>query len=1130
MRVAITFTFLLLVGGAELTRAQTVSVWLTTHDQSKLLQQQSSVSFSTGSGGPNCVWVDETQRYQQVEGFGAAFTDTTGYILNQVAGPTARTNAMRNLFTRNGSGIGLSFMRIPMGASDLARYHYSYDDLPAGQTDTNLALFSIAHDLVDIIPLIQQARQLNPQLKLMANPWSPPGWMKTSGSMIGGSLLPSMYGPFANYFVKFLQAYQAQGIPIDYLSLQNEPAFVPGDYPGMDMDMATQTVVLRDYVLPAFAANALTNKVLVFDHNWDYPAYPDTVLSDATLRGSTQVAGIAWHGYGGTPGVMLSSANKYPSKGNYQTEHSGGAWVGDQLRTDFAEIIHVMRSQGRSFVKWNLAGDQNDGPHAGGCATCTPLVIVNSSSGAVSYSIDFYTLGHFSKFVLPGAYRVYSGNAAGIVSAAFLNPDGSKVVVAFNDTTSSKTFQVRWGGQSFSYTLAAHAGATFTWTGTQSGGYTVNPANQIQGSSFNSVSGIQTEWTSDSVGGYNLGYCDNGDYAVYRNVDFAPGFTNVTTRVASFAGGSVEFRLDGPTGFRISSVTMPNTGDWQTFTNVSGSVSGASGVHDLYLVFKGTSGVANLNSFQFGSGLPSPWVTADIGAVAATGSATYNGGTFEVTGSGADIEVAADEFRYVYQTSSGDCSIVARVATQDNPDPWAKAGVMIRESTAAGSINAAVLITPGNGVRFQWRTASGGATTSTGVAGVVAPCWLKLQRGTNSFAAYYSSNGVAWTQVGTSQTIAMASSATLGLAVTSHADGTLCTSTMDNVTVGPPAQPTGLSATPGNKQVALSWTASSGAASYNLKRATVNGGPYTIVTNVATTSCADPGLTNGTTYYYVVSALNAGGESANSSQVSATPTNRPPVLVNDGYTVNEDSTNNLAVLVNDSDPDGTPLTLVSVSTTNGTAAAVGTNVVYTPTPDFSGTNVMTYFATDGTVTNSALITVVVLPVNDAPVLAPIPNQTILAGRTLVVTNSASDADVPAQTLTYRLLSAPAGVSIDTNNGVLTWRPTIAQSAATQAVHVVVSDSGAPVMSATQGFTATVTPAGPPTLDAASITNGQFGFWIAGDAGPDYTIQASTDLVSWSSVATSMSPAVPFFWADTNSTTFSSRFYRTLLGP
>ena len=634
MRVAITFTFLLLIGSAELTNAQSVSVWLTTHDQSKTLEQQASVTFASGSGGSNPLVVDETQTYQQIEGFGASFTDSAAYLLNQVATPTARTNAMNNLFTRNGGGIGVSFVRNPMAASDLARTHYSYDDLAAGKTDVNLTNFSIAHDQADIIPLVQQALQLNPQLTIMANPWSPPGWMKDSGSMIGGSLLPSMYAPFARYFVKYIQAYQAAGIPTHYISLQNEPLYVPGDYPGMSMDAATQITVLRDYVLPTLAASNITTKVLVYDHNWDQSSYPQTVFGDATLLASSQVAGTAWHGYGGTPGVMLTLANQFPTKGNYQTEHSGGTWVGDQLRQDFAEIIHVMRCWGRAYVKWSLAQDQNYNPNLGGCNTCIGLVTVNSSSGAVTYNTDFYTLGHFSKFVLPGAARVYSANANGVVSAAFKNPDGSKALVAFNDTTGSKTFQVQWGGQSFSYTLASYAGVTFTWTGTQTGGYTVNPANQIQGSSFNSASGIQTEWTSDSVGGYNLGYCDNGDYAVYKNVDFAAGFTNVTARVASFAGGTVEFRLDSPTGFAHllpSPCRIPATGRPLRTSAAPYRVRAACMI--CISSSREAGSVANLNSFQFGSNsaaLPSPWVTADIGAVGATGSATYNSGTFEV--------------------------------------------------------------------------------------------------------------------------------------------------------------------------------------------------------------------------------------------------------------------------------------------------------------------------------------------------------------------------------------------------------------------------------------------------------------------------------------------------------------------
>lgn len=1033
-------TSLLLVGGAGLSQAQSVSVWLTTHDLSKKLEPQASLTFASGSGGSNPMLVDETQTYQQIEGFGASFTDSAAYLINRVATPTAHTNAMNDLFTRNGGGIGVSFIRNPMGASDLTRTHYSYDDLAAGKTDVNLTNFSITHDQEDIIPLLQQALQLNPQLTIMASPWSPPGWMKTSGSMVGGSLLPSMYGPFARYFVKYIQAYQAAGISTHYVSLQNEPLYVPGDYPGMSMDAVTQVAVLRDYILPAFAASNITTKILVYDHNWDQPGYPQTVFGDATLLASSQVAGTAWHGYGGTPGVMLTLANQFPTKGNYQTEHSGGTWVGDQMRQDFAEIIHVMRSWGKAYVKWSLAQDQNNGPNLGGCNSCIGLVTVDNISGFITYNTDFYTLGHFSKFVLPGATRIYSANANGVVSAAFKNPDGSKALVAFNDTTGSKTFQVQWGGQSFSYTLASYAGATFTWSGPQTGTNTVNPANKIQGSSFNSQSGIQTEWTSDSVGGFNLGYCDNGDYAVYQRVDFAAGFTNVTARVASFAGGSVEFRLDSPTGPRISTVVMPNTGDWQTYANVSSAVSGANGVHDLYLVFKGGGSVGNLNSFQFDNGLPSPWVTTDVGAVGATGSAAYNSGTFEVMGSGSDIETTADEFRYVYQPVSGDTVIVARVAAQDNTDPWAKTGVMIRESTAAGSRNAAALLTPGNGVTFQRRTSTGGSTTVTVVGAVTAPRWVKLVRTGNSFAAYYSSDGVAWAQVGISQTINLASSATLGLAVTSHADGTLGASTMDNVTVGLPASPAGLNAVAGNNQVALHWNAVTGATRYNVKRATVNGGPYTSTNIIAGVTFTNSGLLNGTTYYYVVSALNAAGESANSSQVAATPANHPPAL------------------------------------------------------------------------------------------AAISDRTILAGRTLLVTNFASDSDTPPQLLTYSLPNAPMGAFLDPNSGVFTWRPSVSQSPSTQGVTVVVSDSGVPSLSATQSFIVTVIQPARPALGAASGTGSGLGFWVSGDAGPDYTIQASTNLVTWSEIATLNSPALPFYWADTNPALLPWRFYRALLGP
>ncbi|HKG13078.1 MAG TPA: carbohydrate-binding protein [Pyrinomonadaceae bacterium] len=599
-RTAALLSLFLLLSTATLPcRAQTVSVWLTTGNQRTKMQQQPSVTFTTGAGGANPLVIDEAQTYQQVEGFGASFTDSAAYLLNRVASPSGRAAAMNNLFTRTGTGIGVSFVRNPMGASDLARSHYSYDDLPAGQTDTGLLNFSIAHDQQDIIPLMLQARQLNPQLTVMASPWSPPGWMKDSGSLIGGSLLPSMYGPFANYFVRYIQAYQSAGIPINYISLQNEPLYVPADYPGMSMDAATQKTVLRDHVLPALASNNLTTKVLVYDHNWDRPDYPDAVFSDPTLLGSTQVAGTAWHGYGGTPGAMWTLNTKYPSKGNYQTEHSGGTWVSDQVRADFQEITQVMRNWGRAYVKWSLALDQNRGPHAGGCGTCIPLVFVNTS-GAVSYAIDFYTLGHFSKFVLPGARRVYSSNPSGVVGVAFRNPDGSKALVAYNDTKTSKTFQVQWGAQVFGYTLAGLSGATFTWGGTQAGGYTLSAATQVQASSFNDTRGLQTEVTADTVGGYDVGFADDGDYAVYKNVTFPAGLSAVDVRVASAGnGGVMEFRLDGTAGPLVGTVNVPVTGGWQKWATVSGAVSGASGQHDLYVVFRGTTDIGNVNWFKF---------------------------------------------------------------------------------------------------------------------------------------------------------------------------------------------------------------------------------------------------------------------------------------------------------------------------------------------------------------------------------------------------------------------------------------------------------------------------------------------------------------------------------------------------
>ena len=590
--------------------AQTVSVWMTTDNQKTKLKQQSSISFSSGSSSSTpTVFVDETQAYQSIEGFGASFTDSAAYLLNEKVPPSQLNSVMTSLFDHT-NGIGVSFVRNPMGASDITRYDYSYDDMPAGQTDPNLTNFSISHDLVDIVPLVKLAKQINPQLKIMANPWSPPGWMKTSDSMIGGFLLSSDYTPFANYFVKYLQAYAAQGISVDYISMQNEPLFLPSNYPGMclpatvtDTSCGTsptdETTAIQNE-LSALAGAGLTTKIVIYDHNWDRPDYPETVLSNSQILGSSQIAGIAWHGYGGTPGAMSALHDAHPALGNYETEHSGGTWVSDQVKADFEEITQVMRNWGKSYVKWSLALDGNRGPHTGGCGTCTPLVTVSESSGAVTYPIDYYTLGQYSKFVLPGAVRVYSSNAPGFVSVAFKNPDGSKVLIAYNESRSPSSFHAVWGTQSFTYSLPTLSGATFVWSGSQSGGYSVSATSQIQASSYNDESGLETESTSDTGGGYDVGFINNGAWMHFKNVNFGSGVSRVIVRTASAGnGGTAEFHLDSTTGTLVGTATLPVTGGWQTWTTVSAPITGATGVHDLYVVFKGGTSISNVNWFKF---------------------------------------------------------------------------------------------------------------------------------------------------------------------------------------------------------------------------------------------------------------------------------------------------------------------------------------------------------------------------------------------------------------------------------------------------------------------------------------------------------------------------------------------------
>jgi glucosylceramidase len=445
------------------------------------LQQQTPINFTAGTGtAGQVVNVNENTKYQQFTGAGAAFTDTAAYLLNSSGALSAatRNTVMNNLFSPT-TGIGLDFLRNPMGASDLARTNYTYDDMPAGQTDPTLANFSIAHDLVDVLPLTKQAQQLNPNLKVMATPWTAPPWMKDSDAYSQGWLQSQYYAAYAQYFVKYIQAYQAQGVPIDYVSVQNEPTCCAG-YPSMQWNGTGLDYFTATDLLPAFHAAGLTTKVLALDWNWDsYDSYGAPTVDDATVRNDPLFGGIAWHGYEGDVSEQTTVHNQYPNVPAFDTEHSGGTWITNQQQEDMENIIDYTRNWGQSVVKWSLAVDQNMGPHNGGCGTCTGLITVHngdSRSGQVDYNIEYYDMGQLTKFVKPGAYRIDSTANTTVPNVAWLNPDGSKALVAYNESGTTQPLTVNWNGETFTYSLPAQTSATFTWnTGTGSGTETVLP-------------------------------------------------------------------------------------------------------------------------------------------------------------------------------------------------------------------------------------------------------------------------------------------------------------------------------------------------------------------------------------------------------------------------------------------------------------------------------------------------------------------------------------------------------------------------------------------------------------------------------------------------------------------------------
>jgi glucosylceramidase len=439
--------------------------WVTNGDKTKLLSQQGNLEIidNTETNYP-VITIDPATQFQEIVGFGAALTGSSAYLINGL-GNVQKNILLRELFDVEG-GIGISYLRLTIGASDFSLKDFTYNDLLPGEEDPELTQFSIAEDEKHIIPVFQNILEISPDIKIMGSPWSAPAWMKTNQSLQGGSLKPIWYNAYANYFVKYIKAYANYGITIDAITPQNEPLHEAG-YPTMKMEASAQTEFIKNSLGPLFEAAGINTKIIAYDHNFDKPAYSISILEDN--EANKYVSGTAFHAYAGDVSAMSVVHQAFPDKGLYFTEISGGEWAtnfSDNLKWYMKNIlIGTTKNWSKNALFWNLALNENFGPTNNGCQDCRGVVTIKSS-GEIDKNVEYYSIGHFSKFVRPGARRIASTefpSGSGLNSVSFKNTDNSKVLIVLNESSENKIFSVIINNTLFNASLEANAVASIIW-------------------------------------------------------------------------------------------------------------------------------------------------------------------------------------------------------------------------------------------------------------------------------------------------------------------------------------------------------------------------------------------------------------------------------------------------------------------------------------------------------------------------------------------------------------------------------------------------------------------------------------------------------------------------------------------
>jgi glucosylceramidase len=456
------FSFLPVASKAQ--PALDAQLWLTTPDRSALLALQTGpLHFSDSNDRLPAIDVNEMQQFQSIEGFGFALTGGSAQLLMRMT-PARRAALLKEVFTTDGAGIGVSYLRVSIGSSDMNDHVFSYDDLPEGETDPNLAKFSLEPDRADVIPILKEILAINPRIEILGSPWSAPAWMKTNDNSKGGNLKPEYYGAFADYFAKYIDGMKAEGITIHAITVENEP-LNPKNTPSMVVMAQEEDTFIAKYLGPAFRKAGIKTEIELYDHNPDVTSYPLSILKDP--EANQYVAGTAFHLYGGDVSALTDVHDAYPNKNLYLTEQSVGGRPGAATLSIAEPVSRIViggtRNWARNVLFWNLAADPKFGPHTnnGGCTGCVGAITLDGDNA--TFNVAYYAAAHASKFVPPGSVRVGSNELEQLANVAFLTPSGKIVLVVANTSNFAKAFAIGFHGKSLATTLPPESVGTYVW-------------------------------------------------------------------------------------------------------------------------------------------------------------------------------------------------------------------------------------------------------------------------------------------------------------------------------------------------------------------------------------------------------------------------------------------------------------------------------------------------------------------------------------------------------------------------------------------------------------------------------------------------------------------------------------------